>query len=475
LAVTVTNPVAGPYTANGVTTTFGFDFKIASAAELAVYLSGVEVVSGFTVSLAVDGEGGSVVFAVAPASGTLYIVSRPLFTQTTEFDGDGPFSPRSLNGELDRMAVRDLILQRRIESSVRVALPDSLPELPSAANRASKAIVFDATGLGYNLINPSSFSGATGPAGPTGPTGATGPQGPAGPAGTAAQNPNYSYVINTLAPGSSATLVPSGAYPNITLTFGIPRGDPGASGALSDGTYGDIVVSGTGSLLTVGSDKITYAKMQNISATKRAMGRNTAGAGDPEEVTIDQLIDWVAGTPTRGDIIFRGAAAYARLAASTSGLYLRTNGAGTDPTWVDPFASPALTGNPTAPTPAAGDNDTSIATTAFVEARARKPNIQSVSSAATVTPTFSDDQVEITAQATGLTLANPTGSPQAGFGISIRIKDNGTARTIAYGAQYRGIGVTLPTTTVANKTLYLGMIWNAADSKWDVVSVAQEA
>jgi hypothetical protein len=32
------------------------------------------------------------------------------------------------------------------------------------------------------------------------------------------------------------------------------------------------------------------------------------------------------------------------------------------------IASPALTGNPTAPTPAAGDNDTSIATTAFVNA-----------------------------------------------------------------------------------------------------------
>lgn len=32
-----------------------------------------------------------------------------------------------------------------------------------------------------------------------------------------------------------------------------------------------------------------------------------------------------------------------------------------------PLASPALTGNPTAPTAAAGDNDTSIATTAFVK------------------------------------------------------------------------------------------------------------
>jgi hypothetical protein len=34
-----------------------------------------------------------------------------------------------------------------------------------------------------------------------------------------------------------------------------------------------------------------------------------------------------------------------------------------------PLASPALTGNPTAPTPSTGDNDTSIATTAFVKAQ----------------------------------------------------------------------------------------------------------
>jgi hypothetical protein len=35
--------------------------------------------------------------------------------------------------------------------------------------------------------------------------------------------------------------------------------------------------------------------------------------------------------------------------------------------------------------------------------------------------------------------------------------------------------VTLPTTTVVSKTLYLGCIWNADDSKIDVVAVAQEA
>lgn len=103
------------------------------------------------------------------------------------------------------------------------------------------------------------------------------------------------------------------------------------------------------------------------------------------------------------------------------------------------------------------------------------PAIQSVTSAATVTPTFANDQVNITAQAAALALANPTGTAVDGHGISIRIKGNGTPRAITYGTQYRAIGVTLPTTTVASKTLYLGMVYNAADVKWDVVAVAQEA
>lgn len=103
------------------------------------------------------------------------------------------------------------------------------------------------------------------------------------------------------------------------------------------------------------------------------------------------------------------------------------------------------------------------------------PSIQSVSSSATVTPTFSDDMVKITAQAAGLTLANPTGTAVPGWGMAIRIKDNGTARSITFGSQYRAIGVTLPTTTVISKTLYLGLIYNSDDTKWDVVAVAQEA
>lgn len=106
----------------------------------------------------------------------------------------------------------------------------------------------------------------------------------------------------------------------------------------------------------------------------------------------------------------------------------------------------------------------------------RKLRIQPVSSSSTVTPSWdSDDQVNITAQAVSLTIANPTGTPEDGQIIVIRIKDNGTAQSIALGSQYRAIGITLPSTTVLSKTLYIGGKWNAADSKVDILAVGQES
>lgn len=108
-------------------------------------------------------------------------------------------------------------------------------------------------------------------------------------------------------------------------------------------------------------------------------------------------------------------------------------------------------------------------------AAARTPNVQAVTSAGTVTPTFLNDLVKITTQAAALALANPSGTAVDGWGIVIRVKDNGTARSITYGSQYRAIGVTLPTTTVVGKTLYLAGIWNAEDTMLDIVAVGQQA
>ena len=55
---------------------------------------------------------------------------------------------------------------------------------------------------------------------------------------------------------------------------------------LADGDRGDVTVSGTGTVFTIDSKAVTYAKMQDISATDRLLGRATAGPGVVEEIPL---------------------------------------------------------------------------------------------------------------------------------------------------------------------------------------------
>ena len=107
------------------------------------------------------------------------------------------------------------------------------------------------------------------------------------------------------------------------------------------------------------------------------------------------------------------------------------------------------------------------------------PRIVSITDAATITPTGDTaDQYEVTALAQTASVAAPSGTPTDGQKLILRIKDNGTARTLNWTVgpgTYRSVGVTLPTTTVISKVVYVGCIWNAQDNFWDVVAVAQLA
>lgn len=98
--------------------------------------------------------------------------------------------------------------------------------------------------------------------------------------------------------------------------------------------------------------------------------------------------------------------------------------------------------------------------------------VTTIASSATPTPDGdASDVFTVTALAAGAVFAAPTGTPTGGQGLIIRIKDNGSSQTLGFNAIYRaGTDIALPTATTINKTMYLGFIWNATDSKWDLVS-----
>ena len=99
----------------------------------------------------------------------------------------------------------------------------------------------------------------------------------------------------------------------------------------------------------------------------------------------------------------------------------------------------------------------------------------SVASTATLTPAFDTyDLYEVTAQAEALAIAAPTGSVANWEGKVLRITDNGTGRAISWNAIYRPFGSALPTTTVLGKTLYIPMVYNSTDTKWDVLPSQEE-
>ena len=104
------------------------------------------------------------------------------------------------------------------------------------------------------------------------------------------------------------------------------------------------------------------------------------------------------------------------------------------------------------------------------------PIISPSSSATAVTPDISAyDQYCWTAQAATLTINAPTGTPVDGDKLTFRILDNGGSQTLSWNATFTAIGVTIPTATTAGKMTYVGCIYNAANTRWDVVAVATQA
>lgn len=128
--------------------------------------------------------------------------------------------------------------------------------------------------------------------------------------------------------------------------------------------------------------------------------------------------------------------------------------------------------------PAATDTLVGKATTDTLTNKRITKRVTTITSNANPTVnTDNCDAVDITAQAAAIAsmTTNLSGTPTNFQTLIVRIKDDGTGRAITWGASFEACGTALPTTTIANKRLTVGFIYDTTTSKWGCVASQQEA
>jgi hypothetical protein len=91
------------------------------------------------------------------------------------------------------------------------------------------------------------------------------------------------------------------------------------------------------------------------------------------------------------------------------------------------------------------------------------------SSTSTVTPNAdTDDQYNATSLNSTATIVNPTGTPENGQRLTLRLVSS-AGTTLTWGTGYVGMGIVLP--TILSVSTYIGCIYNSTTSMWDVTAV----
>jgi hypothetical protein len=75
----------------------------------------------------------------------------------------------------------------------------------------------------------------------------------------------------------------SGAGEEIAVSGGLEF--TGSGGIQRSALTGDVTATAGSNATTIANDAVTYAKMQNVSATDKVLGRSSSGSGDVEEIT----------------------------------------------------------------------------------------------------------------------------------------------------------------------------------------------
>ena len=190
MTISSTVRIAGPFTGNGVTTTFPFTYKVFSTADVQVVRLTISTGVETTLTLVTDynitlngnqnsNPGGSIVL-VTPllALYTLTATSNIANLQPTDLTNQGGFYPEVITDALDRATIQIQQMSDDVTRSIKAPLSDDLTTmdmtLPVVADRINKLLAFGATGMPTAIAQPpSSITGNTNIVGTLDVTGAT--------------------------------------------------------------------------------------------------------------------------------------------------------------------------------------------------------------------------------------------------------------------------------------------------------------
>lgn len=347
------------YAGDGLSTAFPVSFYFLANADLVVLLvdsdgnSTTQVLTtNYTVAGAGVEAGGTVTMLVAPPSGyTLVIYRDPAVTQLTDYQPNDPFPAETHERALDKLTMIAQRARELVTRSFRLADSDTSGASTTLPTPTPNNIIgWDNTGAGLANYTAADFATLATAGNYTrdvfsgngvttmftlsvSPGSINNTQVNVG--GVYQLKKDYSLVGTTL---TFASAPPSGTNNIEVITAGaVAIGTPSdgsvstaqiADGAVTTPKLGDVSVS-TAKII---DDAVTYAKLQNLTTNGLLLGRNTAGAGNVEELSLSQVLDFI-GSAAQGDILYRAAVGWARLAAGTSGQFLKTLGAGQNPSW----------------------------------------------------------------------------------------------------------------------------------------------